>query len=523
MVAKSLRHKFVNPQSDGTDGTITRPSNWNDDHNLWLGGRTVTAATDTLADSDHLSVVQYNSAVAVAVTLPQAGASSQFIAGWTTIIRNRGAGTVTITPTTSAINETTTGKTVLQNEWARLYSDGTNYTLELIRADAPSDGNAYGRVSGAWAQVLPLTGGTLTGALTISYANPQFVVRKAASGQGSYIYGNNGATARWLVLLGDTAAESGSNVGSDFSITRYNDAGAAIDVPLRITRSSGLITLGGDAMISKASPGLNLNKTAAGQAASVAGQNAGLFRWAIELGNNQAESGSNSGSNFTIDRFNDAGTFVDTPLTINRATGAVSATIPLPTRQTFFSGSGTYTPPAGCRCIRIRMVGGGGGGGSFAAGANGTNTTFGGLTAGGGSGGGVGNPGGGGAPSGGNILSVVGGNGYVGPLSQASVMHGIGGNGGNSMLGAGGFGQYGAISAAGTGYGSGGGGGGANVAGGTLASGAGGGAGAYVEQVQAPGSFSYSVGAGGNGQAANANYFAGGSGAAGFIIVEEFY
>ena len=31
--------------------------------------------------------------------------------------------------------------------------------------DAPSDGNAYGRSSGAWAKVLPITGGTLTGVL----------------------------------------------------------------------------------------------------------------------------------------------------------------------------------------------------------------------------------------------------------------------------------------------------------------------------------------------------------------------
>jgi hypothetical protein len=40
-----------------------------------------------------------------------------------------------------------------------------------------------------------------------------------------------------------SGTESGSNAGADFFIRRYSDAGALIDTPLTITRSSGLITL----------------------------------------------------------------------------------------------------------------------------------------------------------------------------------------------------------------------------------------------------------------------------------------
>jgi hypothetical protein len=40
-----------------------------------------------------------------------------------------------------------------------------------------------------------------------------------------------------------SGTESGSNVGADFFIRRYSDAGALIDTPLTITRSTGLITL----------------------------------------------------------------------------------------------------------------------------------------------------------------------------------------------------------------------------------------------------------------------------------------
>src|SRR5262245_14776323 len=243
MVAKSLKHKFVNPQADGTDATVTRPSNWNADHDLWLGRRSVTAATDTLLDADHLCLVQYNSASAVAVTLPQAGASSQFVAGWTTTIRNLGAGTVTVTPVTSALNETISGKTIATNEWARIYSDGANYTLEKILADAASDGNAYGRLNGAWAQVLRIVGGTLTGDLTISKATPVLSLDKAASGQDALLVGRKGGLARWSIDLGDTVAEGGSNTGSNFRLFRYNDAGSSIDSPISIDRATGEATV----------------------------------------------------------------------------------------------------------------------------------------------------------------------------------------------------------------------------------------------------------------------------------------
>jgi hypothetical protein len=43
-------------------------------------------------------------------------------------------------------------------------------------------------------------------------------------------------------------------------------------------------------------------------------------------GNTVAESGGNAGSDFVVYRFNDAGGFIDNPLTINRATGVVTMT-----------------------------------------------------------------------------------------------------------------------------------------------------------------------------------------------------
>lgn len=50
------------------------------------------------------------------------------------------------------------------------------------------------------------------------------------------------STQRWRVGV-DSTAESGSNAGSDYSFTRYNDAGTLVDTPVKITRSTGFVTL----------------------------------------------------------------------------------------------------------------------------------------------------------------------------------------------------------------------------------------------------------------------------------------
>jgi len=48
-----------------------------------------------------------------------------------------------------------------------------------------------------------------------------------------------------------------------------------------------------------------------------------LQRWAFRV-NQDAESGSNAGTNFEIRRYNDAGTFIDSPISITRSNGTVA-------------------------------------------------------------------------------------------------------------------------------------------------------------------------------------------------------
>lgn len=197
-------------------------------------------------------------------------------------------------------------------------------------------------------------------------------------------------------------------------------------------------------------------------------------------------------------------------------TGAGTITGVPKTTTIYTSGSGTYTPPSGCVAIFVRLVGGGGSGASYAAdGTTGGNTTFGTLTGGGGSGGfGGGQSGAGGSASGGDV-NIPGE--YGGAVASSSTNTQAGGNGGTSFFGGAGVGGQigGAGTTASTNSGSGGGGSG-NIS--SIAR-SGGGAGGYVEKLYTSlsASYSYAVGSGATGPSTC------GSGAAGIIIIQEFY
>jgi hypothetical protein len=198
-----------------------------------------------------------------------------------------------------------------------------------------------------------------------------------------------------------------------------------------------------------------------------------------------------------------------------------------PTVQRFTSGtSQTYTPATGVARIRVRMVGGGGGGGARATnnGANGTDTSFGSWTAihgvGGVANGGTGGTGGtGGANGTGTLIFRV--DGMAGMTWGAgSTIRISGSSGGSSVFGGAGSGA--SSTSAGNNAAANSGSGGQGGGGSSSSSGAGGGAGEYVEfWVSNPGPTTYTVGAKGTGGAAGGA--AGGDGAAGVIIIEEFY
>ncbi len=193
------------------------------------------------------------------------------------------------------------------------------------------------------------------------------------------------------------------------------------------------------------------------------------------------------------------------------------------TRQVLISGT-TYTTPANCAQIRIRMVGGGGGGNGGAGstpGSAGGASSFNSVTAAGGtyaqyptigaqtlSGNGTGSP-----------TGIFRAQGQVGAITY-DASSGYGGPGGASLLGPGGPGGF--SGAGGNAPANSGGGGGGAFRSPALVGGGGGTAGEYVEFIinSPSATYTYAIGTSGAGATGTGT---GGAGGSGVILVDEYY
>jgi hypothetical protein len=191
---KTLTHAFVSAVADGTDATLVRPSNWNADHNLWYGYRTVTTTTDTVANSDHLSLVTYNSGVAVAVSLP-APAGGNMPSGWKTTLRNIASGVVTISGTGGATINGLASITLNIRDTVELFSVGTVAYFGILTRGSPLTGGVI--------QVF-----TVTGTYTPS-AGMVFAILECI-GPG----GGGGGTAGTTATAGSIMCSGGGGGGS---------------------------------------------------------------------------------------------------------------------------------------------------------------------------------------------------------------------------------------------------------------------------------------------------------------------
>jgi hypothetical protein len=157
-----------NARAIATSGGLSGGGDLSADRTL-VSSRTRNAQTGTsytVLDGDRGKLVTFSNAGSIAVTLPQAGAASSFANGWEADFVNRGAGTVTITPTTSTINETT-ALALTTGQGVRIFSDGTNYVSNGGAAVGAGTGSVTSVTCGAG-----LTGGTFTnsGTCAINFA-----------------------------------------------------------------------------------------------------------------------------------------------------------------------------------------------------------------------------------------------------------------------------------------------------------------------------------------------------------------
>jgi hypothetical protein len=126
-----------------------------------------------------------------------------------------------------------------------------------IQADAPNDGTAYARQSGAWTAAvtggpyLPLTGGTITGSLTVNQvltvqgSNSLVLNAPVTGGSQRAILGMAANISRWGLTLGDGTAEGAGNAGANFSLAAYGVTGGFLGNWLTIARADGSTVLNG--------------------------------------------------------------------------------------------------------------------------------------------------------------------------------------------------------------------------------------------------------------------------------------
>ena len=97
--------------------------------------------------------------------------------------------------------------------------------------------------SGLNVAYLPLTGGTLTGDLTIAETYSRLVLNKSAASGNNIVAGMSGGLQRWNMVLGNSDAETGGNAGSNFYISALADNQVGLGQPLAINRATGIVTI----------------------------------------------------------------------------------------------------------------------------------------------------------------------------------------------------------------------------------------------------------------------------------------
>ena len=210
-----------------TNVTVNRALNYASGTALLSFQRQVNAqsgTTYTLLDADQEKLVTVNNIAPVAVSLAQAGASSQFVNGWHVTLINKGAGTVTITPTTSTINGNTS-TTLTTGYTLDIWSDGTNYQA----SNTAGTTSAYSLVGNSTSTLSPptsLQSGIILGTPGFTESGVGIQQTKSVNGYFQNILQNTstGTAASADFILGNNNSTSSTYYG-DFGINGGNYTG----------------------------------------------------------------------------------------------------------------------------------------------------------------------------------------------------------------------------------------------------------------------------------------------------------
>jgi hypothetical protein len=292
--------------------------------------------------------------------------------------------------------------------------------------DAPSDSSFYGRLNAAWVKGLPLAGGTLTGPLILA-ANPTVALGAATK---QYVDGLVVGPATVAPLMNGAAAVGVSLLYARQDHVHPTDTSRA---PLASPALSGVPTA---PTATPSTTNTTQIATTAFVQSAISGATAGVLSIGGQSGAITLNGGALASTILTTPRYDVAQSLTGPQQAQARGNIAAIGSI----KRQVFTANGTYTPSAGMLYCIIETLGGGGAGGGAqsAAGAN--------------------HAGGGGGAAGLSILLV--GASAVG-ASQAvtigaggvGVAAGTGGNGGATTVGSlcgsvGGFGGTAGVNAA---------------------------------------------------------------------------
>ncbi len=115
-----------------------------------------SGTTYVYLNSDCGKLVTHSNGSAIAGTLPQANGST-FVAGWFLDVQNTGVGTLTITPTVSAIDGNAT-LVLATAQGARIFSNGTNYFTQRGMGSAGTTSNTHTTFSNVASVAITLIG-----------------------------------------------------------------------------------------------------------------------------------------------------------------------------------------------------------------------------------------------------------------------------------------------------------------------------------------------------------------------------
>lgn len=176
-------------------------------------GRSVATGTDTVVATDRASLIKVTNATAITATIAAAG-STGFANNFVTAIWVSGAGTYTLTPTTSTVNGLAT-LTIGQNQIAYIYSiDNTNYLAWLTNVQSgtplPADTGAANAYVVAYPGMQTLTPGSV------------ILFTTANASTGASTLNASGTGVKNITKAGTTALASGDIKASAINLLFYD-------------------------------------------------------------------------------------------------------------------------------------------------------------------------------------------------------------------------------------------------------------------------------------------------------------